>query len=66
MKKVLILLAILSLLLAFAVGCGKKAEETEQAPVEVQQTEQVDTTAVDTTMVDTTAVDTTAPAEGTE
>ena len=66
MKKVLILLVILSLLLAFAVGCGKKAEETEPAPAEVQPTEQVDTTAVDTTMVDTTAVDTTAAPADTE
>jgi len=60
-RKVLILLTILALLLAFAIGCGKKeAEETEKVPEEVKQAEQMDSTRMDSAMMDTAAMDTAA------
>ncbi len=65
MKKIIVLLVIMALALAFVYGCGKKAEETDKVPVEVKQAEVMDSTRMDsaamemdTTMVDTTAVPT--------
>jgi len=61
MRKVIILLTILALLLAFAIGCGKKeAEETDKVPTEVKQAEQMDSTRMDSAMMDSAAMDTTA------
>ena len=56
MRNTIILLTILSLLLAFAVGCGKKeAEETEKVPTEVKQAEQMDSTRMDSALMDSAA-----------
>ncbi|MEW6411571.1 MAG: hypothetical protein AB1483_03755 [Candidatus Zixiibacteriota bacterium] len=62
MKKVVILLMIVALVLAFTIGCGQKeAEQTDKVPAEVQQAEQMDSTRMDSAAVDTTVM----PAEET-
>jgi PBP1b-binding outer membrane lipoprotein LpoB len=54
MKKIVVLLIILSLVLAFALSCGQKeAEETEKVPTEVKQAEQMDSTRMDSAAMDT-------------
>jgi len=47
MKRILLLSLLAIMILALVVGCGKKAEETEQMPVEEQATEMMDTTQMD-------------------
>ncbi|UCG62403.1 MAG: hypothetical protein JSV52_03710 [Candidatus Zixiibacteriota bacterium] len=59
MKKLIVLLVIVSLVLAMAYGCGKKeAEETDKLPVEVKQAEQMDSTRMDSAAMDTATADT--------
>lgn len=60
MKKLIVLLVILSLMLAMVVGCGQKeAEDADKVPVEVKQAEQMDSTRMDSAAVDSMVPDTT-------
>ncbi len=65
MKKAVVLLTILALVIAFAIGCGQKeAEQTDKVPADVQQAEQMDSTRMDSAMVDSAEVPVeTAPAD---
>ena len=57
MRKILTAVLVLTLLLAFGVGCGKKeAEKPGKAPEAVKQAEAMDTTRMDSAQVDTGAL----------